>query len=151
MSDKVETGYYEVQEDFKIDYGGAWSIRLKKGEILKYTLDKKLASWDVATQNWKNRKPPISGVENMDFNGYGWAADQRDVINNFNRKTKKLTKLQADKLIEKQSFDVDELLKAAGVKVVDGKVAKSDVPKIIEIIINSKKAKGSSDLDAQIG
>lgn len=131
----ISTGFYLVQESFKIDYGGAWSISLKQHSILQYdSIEKKLKSWDVSKQSWINRKPPISGVENMDFDRYGWDYEKKEQIQKFLKNTKKLNQKQAQDLISRQSINIDDVLKKANVMVIDGKINKSDVMKIIALV-----------------
>ncbi len=129
-----DAGYYLVKEDVKVDFGGAWSITFRAGQILNYTSDKKMLKWDIETSKWKNIVPPIQGETNLDLDQYGRLYERQEILNKFYKNVKILTKKKAEELASQQTVDVDDLLKKAGIKVVDGRVLKSDIPKIIKII-----------------
>lgn len=128
-------GYYLVEQDCAVDFGGAWAVRFKPGQILHYTPEYKMLKWDIG--KWKNIRPAIQDVENLDLNDYGREYERERIIKNFEQCTKKLTKTQVDSLIKKQHVDVDALLEKAGIEVKNGMVKKSDIPTIIKLIKGS--------------
>jgi len=74
-------GEWDVKGDILIHPGGAWGIRIKKGQKLKSDGSGTLSVSDDEGKTWKVRKPPIEDVSTMDFTQYGQHPTQREMWN----------------------------------------------------------------------
>lgn len=128
--DEIKDGYYLAVKKFDLSPGGGWSIGIKDKSILKYE-KMRLMSWDVETNSWKNRKPPIQGIETFNPAVYGGG---NMMVYAFNTNTKPISKKEADAMIAALEIDVDALLKEAGVTLVNGMLKKEDIVKLVKKI-----------------
>lgn len=84
----LDVGFFEVTNDFSISPGGGWRIRFKKGEYLRSNINglQRL----VGPNEFKDVKPPISGVDNLDITLYGTHFDQKRMKDAFDDNTKEI-------------------------------------------------------------
>lgn len=102
----IRPGFYIVINDFSIDPGGAWRIRFRKGQILKYYPNHKLERYNPIAQNWNNVSPPIQGVENFDLTRYGFDGTQRQMYGLFMDNTSSISKSKMDELISGMTREI---------------------------------------------
>lgn len=99
----IRPGYYIVNNTFKLSPGGGWAITFSKGSILNMTKTNQMYSWNALKNDWILRKPPISGVVNLELSTYGGASS---MFNEFTQNTSSITEEVAFGMIKIMAKDI---------------------------------------------
>lgn len=86
-------------------------MSFKRGDLLQYTKEMKLLKYVPTRMDWVNKHPPISGTDRMDFTEYGLPYDQKEVIDNFYKNTRSISKSQALKMADQMNSEFTSPLK----------------------------------------